>query len=52
MHEAYAERARELGDDGLAKRAEERAERARERLRLALPSAPGNEWNDAPAVGT
>jgi hypothetical protein len=38
MHETHAAHARQAGDEATARRAEERAARARERLRLLLES--------------
>jgi sRNA-binding protein len=39
LHEEHAEHARKLGDEPTAKKAEERAHRARERARLTPPAS-------------
>jgi len=47
LHEEHAEHARKLGDEATARKAEERAERARVRARLSPPSGPLIEWREA-----
>ena len=43
LHEEHAEHARKLGDEATARKADERAERARERARLTPPRRSRSE---------